>query len=361
MKRLTAVTTGLAILILSIGFAAVSKQTVQANPDTRDRLAQIDTSFEGLNIYFSEDNGEASRVERGGGGISRLAGLLRGSGATLNTLDWRLPLPVDMDLLILAGPTGEYGGDQIARIWAYLNNGGRVLMLVNPPLPQGRGRGAFASGNALFILTNADYALQPLDDVVVIETTRQQNGQEVPTIRATFVTENLNPNHPITQSISGGFLFFQGRSFVIDTPSEGTITPLIYAPDDSYGETAFAQFQTDGTFNFDIGADTAPGQLAMAASYENEITGARFVLIGDREFAMNGWGFNASPPNSAGFLNPANVNFMLNSIAWLTETSWVPLTFPTPGPTGTPTITPSPLPPTPTPDPNATATPTAGS
>jgi hypothetical protein len=152
--------------------------------------------------------------------------------------------------------------------------------------------------------------------------------------------------------VNGSLIFFQARSLRVNAPDDGVLTPLIYAPEQAYGETSFPQYQQDGTFNFDIGADTAPGRNVLALAYQDNASGGRMVVIGDREFAANGWGFNASPPTSTGFLYPAQVQLMLNAVAWLTETSAPVFTFPTPGPTATPTITPSPVPPT--------ATPTAG-
>ncbi len=356
MKRLIAAASCAVLFMLIV---STPRQHTSA-----DAALQNDSALTGITLYFSESNGESQRVERGNGGISRLSGLLRMAGATLNTLDWRVPFPTDMDMLVLPGAATDYSGDQIARIWAYLNNGGRVLMLINPPLPQGRARGALASNSALFVLTNADYGLQPYDNVMVIQGTRTGTRDgvqtEIPFLRPTFTTDTLTAEHPISAGIDGSFLFFQARSFQLGTPDNGVLTPLIFAPEDAYGETNFAQYQQDSTFNFDIGADTASGRNALAVAYENDDTGARLVLIGDREFAANGWGFNAAPPNSTGFLNIANIQFMLQSIAWLTDTDAPEYTFPTPGATATATITPSPLPPTPTPDPNVTSTPSAG-
>jgi len=90
---------------------------------------------------------------------------------------------------------------------------------------------------------------------------------------------------------------------------------------------------------------------------ENIASGTRIVLIGDREFATNGGGFETSPPYSGAFLYPGNVRFMLNAIAWLLDAEPVAgeVSFPEPGPTATPTLTP-----TPTPTPLPSPTPTAG-
>ena len=64
-------------------------------------------------------------------GLSRFAGLLSQLGANLFTLEWRTGFPTDADLIVIAGPTTDLAPDQIARLWSYMNNKGRVLLLAN--------------------------------------------------------------------------------------------------------------------------------------------------------------------------------------------------------------------------------------
>ena len=82
------------------------------------------------------------------------------------------------------------------------------------------------------------------------------------------------------------------------------MTPLVFSPSTFYGETDYAQYLKDGTFDFNIGLDTTRGPLPLAASFSNDRTSSRIVVIGDREFATNGYGLRTSPPNSAAFVYP---------------------------------------------------------
>jgi len=143
--------------------------------------------------------------------------------------------------------------------------------------------------------------------------------------------------------LDGPLAFFTARSLEVDASIQTFVTtPLVFTPSTYYGETGYAQYLTDGTFGFNIGADSTRGPLPVAAAFSNERTSSRMVVIGDREFATNGYGLRTSPPNSAAFVYPNNVHFLLNSVTWLLEKDPVVIAFPSPAPTATMTISPSP-------------------
>ena len=86
---------GLFFLIFGIGM----NPTVQA-----DNLLQNVPRLDGMKVYFSEANGEASRFDRTATGLSHFAGLLGELGANLYTLEWRTGVPADANLVVIAGP-----------------------------------------------------------------------------------------------------------------------------------------------------------------------------------------------------------------------------------------------------------------
>lgn len=351
-----------AIVVALLAVSAMSPQTVvQAEAVLVQDMPRLD----GMNIYFTESAGEASRFNRDGTGISRFAGLLRLLGANLYTLEWRTGFPTDADLIVIAGPVTDFSPDQIARLWSYLNNNGRLLLLADPVISP---VAALPFNSGLFQLMWSDMGLRARADVVVIEAARQpivseSTEEPAPVVTAglltAFVAGDINANHPITSAIDGPLAFFRARSLEFDASLQGfEVQPLVYTDSGFYGESAFGAYLTEGAAAFNIGADTTRGPLALAAAFANPDTGSRMVVIGDRDFATNGSGFVTSPPNTASFVYADNVRFMLNSVTWLLEADAVDLTFPTPGPTSTATITPSPTPtPTPTPEVEPTATP----
>jgi len=266
-------------------------------------------------------------------------------------LEWRTGFPTDADLIVIAGPVDDFTPDQIARLWPYLNNNGRLLLLADPTVPPVR---ALPAASGLFQLMWSDMGLRARSDVAVVEAslrplaaegTEEASPDASAGLVAEFAASDINRDHPITAGVDGPLVFFRARSLEFDASLQGfEVQPLVYTDSGFYGESAFEAYLTDGTVQFNIGQDTTRGPLALAAAFTNPTTGSRMVVIGDREFATNGGAFVTSPPNTASFVYPDNVRFLLNSVTWLLETEAVDLTFPTPGPTATATITPSPTP-----------------
>lgn len=364
----------LVVLIIPL-FSSTTSNRVNA-----EALLQETPRLDGYQIYFSEALNEANRFDRTQAGISRFAGLLYRLGAELHTLNWNVDFPPEVDLLVIAGPTSDLSGEQSARLWNYVNNGGRVLLIVEPTAIDGRSgqlrqNDAFRSQRGFFELTWKDLGINARDDVVVTEGEirtvypppgRIRENEPTPTPRppvqtpiliSDLVTTNVNSTHPITQNINGELAFSGTKSIEIDAaiqPFEAT--PLVFSGESFYGETDYGRYLSESIAEYNIGSDIARGPLILVAAVENPEDGARMVLFGDRDFIINGGGFRTSPSFSAGFLYPENVRLMLSAVVWLLDANQentVELVFPTPGPTATVTTTPTPLP-TNTPEPTAT-------
>jgi hypothetical protein len=319
-------------------------------------------SLEGYHIYFTEAGGEASRFDRTDSGLSRLAGLFELQGADLYTMEWRNGVPPDADLVIIAGPTKDLTADQTAWLWAYLQEGGHLLLLADPTAFQSYP--PMNSKSGLVTLMWDDMGVSLRDDVVVTEGgsrfavppgDKVQKDTPTPTplppveqtaLVADFITSNFNSTHPILAGIEGGLAFFEARSLEVDeAPSQTQVTALVFSDSSFYGESAYDKYLTNVPTEYNIGTDTTRANLVLAAALENSKTGTRIVAIGDRDFATNGHGLQTSPPYSASFLYPDNVRFLLNSVSWLLGAEGqINMTFSTPGPTATPTMVPSPTP-----------------
>jgi hypothetical protein len=368
---------GLLALVIALGIVALQPRPTLVSAEA---LLQETPRLEGVNIYFTEAGGEASRFDRSDAGLSRFAGLLRQLGASLYTLEWRTGFPSDADLIVVVGPQTDFAPDQIARLWAYVNNGGKLLLLANPVVESRSS--ALPATSGLFQLMWADFGLRAVADYLIIdngvppEAPAPAEGETpapvAPRIVNRFISTNLNAQHPITSGLQGELAFFGARSLEVDSAIQGFIvTPLAFADAAFYGESDFARFTRDGTLEFNIGTDTTAGNLAVAGAFDDPRSGARIVLVGDADFARNGTGLQTAPRYSAGFVYPGNVRFLLNAVTWLVNAESVTLEFPTPGATETPTITPTQTPtrtPTGTPtsaapestDEAATPTPTPG-
>ncbi len=373
---MTVTTCMLAILVATVSLPST------ASPVQADNLLKDVTRLDGYNIYFGESSGEASRFDRTDTGISRFAGLLELLGANLLTLEWRNGISPDADMVIIAGlGRNQFSDEQTAWLWAYLQNGGRVLFLVDP---DGLNNVGLQGNRGFFKLLWDDMGLRGQDDIVMRDSgetmvvfppaDRVRAGTPTPTplpavempfLITDFTTSNINFNHPITAGLGEYGLAFHGaRSLEVDeAPRPSQVTALVYTDADFYGESDFADYYNHGVSEYNINDDTTYANHALVAAMQDGNTGARFVLIGDREFALNGFGLQTSPAYSASFVYPGNVYLLLNSVAWLLgadATNTFDLPFPTPDATATATLTPS-VTPTLTPTPStADATPTAG-
>lgn len=305
------------------------------------------TRLDGYQIYFTEEDREASPFDRSDEGLSHLAGLLRSLGADLYAVDWRLGIPEDADLVVMAGPIRYVGAPEIARIWHYLNKGGSLLLLVGPLAPTTDTEGnviidinrSIAPDGGFFELAWTDYGVRTSGDVVV----KLLSPAELVT---DITTTSFGPDHPIVTGLSNPLTFFVATSINYDASVQTyRTTPLVYSGTDYYGEASFGAYLVDGTVEFDEGIDKPGDMLTLAVASENLTTGSRIVIIGDRDFATNGKGLQTSPVTTAGFLYPGNVYFLLNTVAWLVRADAsqnMEMIFPTPGPTATSTPVPTP-------------------
>jgi hypothetical protein len=286
----------------------------------------------GIHIYFSEESSEASLFDRSPSGLSRMGGLLQQLGADMTTLNWHFDIPADADLVIIPGPLKDFSGEQMARLWVYLINGGKLLLFADPLAPSTSNgvtvidvNRALTSGKGFFELTWADFGIRGRDDVLL-----QEDASGAPAMNAdhqpnTDFVASVDSSSPITLDSGSTLAFFGARSIEYDASLQTyKVIPLIFAPEQYYGESAYSDFVASGTLEYNSDSDTPPSDLAVAVAAENTTyNDSRIVLIADRQFITNGGGLQTSPPNSANLLYPANVQFTLNAISWLLGTEQI--------------------------------------
>jgi len=368
----------MASMLFILPLVSLSIMSVQPLPTYAQEVLVAAPDLSGTNIYFSEAYQELSQFDRTESGISRYAGLLRLMNANLFTLEWRKGIPPDADLIVIAGPSSDLNTDDIARLWAYIQRGGRVLLIAEPIDNRGSVSRALGS-RGLFELTWGDLGLQAREDVIVREgalreievVERDRNDEvvfefsgEVPILETEFLTRRVDTRHPITNDLASmliedeeetanlNSLFFDGaRSIEVDGSLQNAlITPLIFTDEVGlYGETDFSRFLSSGFSEFNVGADSQRSDLILAAAYADPELQSRMLLLGDVDMVRNGTGFAVSPSFSGSFVYPANAQFMVRATAWLLGVEPMNIEqLPTPAatatPTATPTQTPTPMP-----------------
>ncbi len=209
MRKILPLSLVITVVVLIGVFSAIAVESFPAfAQDTVGTLPDLS----GANIYFSETYQEMSQFDRSDTGISRFAGLLRLAGANLFTLEWRKGIPDDADLIVIAGPTTDIAADNIARLWTYLQSGGRVLLLADAFDRTGAISKALTP-TTFFQLTWSDLGLQAAPTVIVREdgtaplelTETNAQGQvtfsfsgDAPVLSTNFLTRRVDVSHPIT-------------------------------------------------------------------------------------------------------------------------------------------------------------------
>ncbi len=207
-------------------------------------------------------------------------------------------IPSDAAAIVVASPQIPFAAEEVDRLDKWLDNGGRLMLLTDPP--------ATADGTdplAVFSTLLEKWGLRLRRDVVIDPTNAFFGDASAPLVtRFPFAT--------ITKDLGGLTTFFPlARSIELITPQpEGlTVTPLIRTSDDSWGETDLASRQV----RYDEGTDVR-GPLVLGVTVERQEKGSRLVVYGDADFVSNG--ILNSVRGAFG-----NGDLFRNSVNWLAE------------------------------------------
>jgi len=234
-------------------------------------------------------------------GFSRLKELLTKDNyetKAINLLE-KAEVPSECTVLLVGGPKSDYLDPQVNAIKTYVENGGRAMILLDPPLKIGRSEIAEnpALTNVLAswgVTANKDLVLDPnpLGQLYGL-------GPEVPIVTA-------YDSHPIVNDLKGSMTGFPiSRSLDIKNGDKTTVQKLFSSSD--------ASFATSNLSSAEIRPDPAkdkkgPLVMAVAGSYNTGKPNSqgRFVVVGD-----SGWTANS-------FINfNGNRDLAMNAINWL--------------------------------------------
>ncbi|MFP4321173.1 MAG: DUF4350 domain-containing protein [Anaerolineales bacterium] len=247
-------------------------------------------------FYFTTGHTELSIESDADTGISRAAdGLLQLGirSATLNLLT--ADIPDDATALVIAGPQSAFDAAEVEKIATFVSEGGRLIVLANPPLIDptfGQLNNTLLAGDPLAEYLWDEFGLRLQETFVVDE--GSSFDSEFNPVPAFF------GNHPIMQGFdaSTSIVFSVARTVQIAQPEDGAafrtnylISPLVFSSENSYAETELRDFQGGDLTDFDEDADPV-GPLAMAAAARSagEINleeGPRVVVVGDADWLTN--------------------------------------------------------------------------
>lgn len=253
-------------------------------------------------VCFVQGSGEHSLDESGQNGLSRFKDALSKESydATPVNLLQNAQVPKDCTVLVVAGPQYDYQAPEVSAIQNYVQNGGRAMLLLDPPLQMGR---TTTSRNEGLEKMLAAWGVTVGNDLVLEVNPIGQLfglGPEVPLITS-------YGSQPIVTDLHSATGFPLAQSINIANKDKTTVEKLFSTGNNAEATTNLSsQSVTLG----DPKNQKGPFTLGAAGTYStgkpNEQ--GRFVVIGNSGFAANNFiSFNA------------NRDLAMNAINWLAQ------------------------------------------
>ncbi len=206
-------------------------------------------------------------------------------------------VPDTCDMLVVAGPEAPFTEPEKTAFKAYLDKGGRALVMLDPVFA-----GQQRPSGLEEILTG--YGVKVDDDLVV------DPGRRLPFFDLSAVYVNEFRSHPVVDGMQGlAVILPVARSVSTVTAPGATTTSLLTTSAEGWGETDLAAIVERRPIGKDDKDTQGPVSLGVAAQSETDKEkGWRLVVFGNSAFASN-----AQVPNVG------NLNLVLNSANWLVK------------------------------------------
>ncbi len=245
-------------------------------------------------VYFVQGHGERDSAGGDPRGLSQIAAALLKDNFEVATLALAQEgaVPADATVLVIAGPTTDYLPAEVDQLTTYLEGGGKLLLMIDPP-----DRQASLSVPNLIALAKA-WGIDVGGNIVLDESGLGRAigaGPQVPLAMS-------YPPHPITDRFRVMTAFPLSRSV---TPVEGGTDgrfaqAIVETGPRSWAESDITGLYANGTATLDPATDkTGPIAIAAAVSAtaphapapespDAPRPEARVVVVGDSDFASNG-------------------------------------------------------------------------
>lgn len=247
-------------------------------------------------VYFLTGHGEYDPDGSGEESYSLLKQTLETKNYTVNTLNLlgNPVIPEDALAVIVAGPRKLLSDEEAGLLSDYLNRGGSLVLLSEPPALTD----VKDQKDALAQYLANTWGIRLGDDLVI------DPGVNPPVV----AVSDRYGDHPITQKMLGLATIFPTARSVVASQGANAISQvtLVSASQAAWGETNTQNLETTNP-SPDPNSDLlGPVPLAVAAT--DQSTKARVVVVGDSDFASNTY-----------FQSYGNGDFIANSIDWAAE------------------------------------------
>jgi ABC-type uncharacterized transport system involved in gliding motility auxiliary subunit len=252
-------------------------------------------------VCFLAGNGEHQLEGSDRDGLSRFKDLLVRDNYEARSIDLlqKAVVPADCTTLVIAGPTKDYQQPQVDAIKKYVEDGGRALLALDPPLKLGRSQ--IADNDALTAVLASWGVTLDKDLILDLNPIGQLAGLGP---QVALVTRYAS--QPIVDDMKGTATGFPlARSLEFKNADKTSVQKLF---DSSASSLATTNLSSSAVNVNDPKNKKGPLTLAAAGTYSTgkENSQGRFVVIGSSSWVANGFiTFNG------------NDDLAMNTINWL--------------------------------------------
>ncbi len=254
-------------------------------------------------VCFVTGSGEHQIDDSARNGYSRLKDLLGKDNYSAKSIDLmqKAEVPGDCTVLVVAGPRGDYQQPEVDAIKKFVEDGGRALFLLDPPLKMGRSE--IADNDALTAVLQ-DWGVTVDKDLILdLNPIGQLFG-----LGPQVALVSSYDSHPIVSEMKGTTTGFPlSRSIDVKSGSKTTVKKLFSSSESSLATSKLNSPSVDPS---DPKNKKGPMTVAAAGTYNTgkENSQGRFVVIGSSDWAANSFiNFNG------------NRDLALNTMNWLSS------------------------------------------
>jgi ABC-type uncharacterized transport system involved in gliding motility auxiliary subunit len=254
-------------------------------------------------VCFVTGSGEHQIDDSGRAGYSGFKDLLGKDNYTAKSIGLlqKAEVPSDCTVLVVGGPSGDYQQPEVDAIKKYVEDGGRALFLLDPPLKMGRSE--IADNDALASLLSSWGIGIEKDLILDLNPIGRLFGLG-PQVALVINYDS----HPIVREMKGSATGFPlSRSLDVKTGSTTSVQKLFDSSESSLATDKLSSPKIDPN---DPKNKKGPLTIAAAGTYSNgkENSQGRFVVIGSSEWVANSFlGFKG------------NRDLALNTMNWLSS------------------------------------------
>lgn len=230
-------------------------------------------------------------------------------------------IPRDYEVVMIHNPKGDLNREEIKALSNFIDAGGRLFVFFEPWISVRLGR---SGGENLRPWLKEQLGIDVGSDIAF--TVQRKNPWEIELRSDPQPFENVEKDfmdfrgsmridHPITQRMDQPLLWRAVRTVdpVEKVPDNIQVYPLLRTPPDYWAETDLSRLAEGATVKYEPGEKEGPLYVSVAGIRTKDPSDgskkrSRFVVVGDADFITN-------ERISIG----GHINFLLNSLAWLTE------------------------------------------